>query len=162
MWLGLVLAAGAAPAAGGFQAPNSILAVGVGTPSLLSVRGEAWLGDEVEGELGVGVDGFDDPAFGADYAVRWRPDFTCFGCGGRVLVTLGLGLGGTVGPPPGFEGPWAFAAGPDLAGNLVAWVGPTVGLELGLRGGVGPGWVGTAFDRVAVRQWAIVSAGVAF
>jgi hypothetical protein len=163
MWLWtLVLEAQAAPQGSGFQSPNSILAVSVGSPTLLSIRGSAWLGDEIEGELGVGADQFDDLVLGFDYALRWRPDFACFGCGERVLVTIGLGIGGTVVPPPGFDGPWAFSAGPDLAANLVGWVSPTVGLQLGVRGGIGPAWVGTEFGEFEVEPWGFVSAGVAF
>ncbi len=158
----LWLAGAALAEEGGWQAPNSVVGVAVGTPTTWSVRGQAWFADEGEGELGVGVADLDDPNVAFDWAVRWRPDFACIGCGERVLVTIGLGAGGLVTPPPGWEGPWAFAVGPDLGANGVFWMSNKVGLELGGRVGFGPGWVGTDFDTAAVEPWAFLSLGLAF
>jgi hypothetical protein len=169
MLLPVVLAATAsaqsAPAAApAFRRPSSVLAVTAGSPVLVGVRAEQWLTDDVEGELGAGLQSTDtDPlALAFDWAIRWRPDFACLGCGGRALVTFGLGPGGTVVPPAGFDGPWAFAVGADLGANLVVWVSPNMALQLGARGGGGAAWTGTEFGALGGAGWGAGSLGVAF
>lgn len=146
----------------GYQSPNSIVGVSAGTPLTLSLRGEAWMADEIEGELGVGFRNLDDLDLGFDYAVRWRPDIGCIGCGGRVLLSLGVGPGGLVLPPPGFDGAWSFAVGGDLGANLVFWMSPTVGLDLSVRGGGGAAWTGTDLGDLSGTGWVMGTVGLAF
>jgi hypothetical protein len=146
----------------GYTWPNSVLGVTAGTPTTLGLRGEQWLSDDVEGELGVGVQSFEsfDPTF--DWALRWRPDFACFGCGSRALVTIGIGPGGTVVPPPAFDGPWGFAVGADLGVNLIVWTGPSVGVNVSGRGGGGVAWTGTDFSALGGTGWVMGTLGLAF
>lgn len=146
-----------------YQSPNSVVGVGAGTPSLLSVRGEAWFAEEATFELGIGVpQGFDVASPTADVALRWRPDIACINCGGRVLANFGIGAGSVFGPQDGFGGPWAFAVGPDVAGTGVYWLSSQLGLQVSLRGGFGPAWVGTDFDAIDTAGWFMGSAGLAF
>lgn len=146
----------------GYQPPNSTLGASVGTPWLVGGRGEAWFADELSAEIGAGTFGAVEDGFGLDLAVRWRPDGLCLGCDRRALVTIGLGLGGTIEPAPGFDGPWQFAAGPDLAVTFVYWFGPTYGLAISARGGGGPGWTGDRFDELTPTPWAFGTLGLAF
>ncbi|MCB9673381.1 MAG: hypothetical protein H6734_28215 [Alphaproteobacteria bacterium] len=159
MWLWLAVPAFAEEV---WKDPNALVGVSVGTPNLVSVRGAMWIGDEAEVEAGVGLPDPADPFPAADLAFRWRPDFACIGCGGRVLGTFGVGVGGLVTPPPDFDGPWAFAVGPDLAANLVWWASNKWGLQVGGRVGFGPAWVGTDFDAIEVKPWAFLTLGAAF
>src|SRR5205085_678083 len=128
-----------------YQSPNATVGVSVGTPWLVSVRGESWFADEASFEIGVGSFGAADSLIGLDYAIRWRPDFACFGCETRVLGTFGLGLGGTITSDidldggSAFDDPWGWAVGPDLAGTFTYWLSPTIGLTLTGRGGGGRG-----------------------
>ena len=145
-----------------YEPPNSTLGVSVGTPWLVGGRGEAWFADELSAELGGGTLGDVGTGFGLDTAVRWRPDVLCLGCEYRVSVTFGVGIAGLVEPAPGFDGPWAFAVGPDLIGTFVYWFSPTYGLALSARGGAGPGWVGDDFDAITLRPWAFGTVGLAF
>src|SRR5687767_13848408 len=98
----------AAALAQGYRSPNSTVGVSVGTPWLVSLRGEAWVGDEASFEVGVGTLGAVDQQIGLDWAIRWRPDFACFGCDGRVLATLGVGVGGLVTSDLALDGGSAF------------------------------------------------------
>jgi hypothetical protein len=143
------------------QSPNSTIGASVGSPYLLGGHGEAWLADEASVEVGAGALGGVEP-FGFDATLRWRPDILCLACGRRALVTLGVGVGTVVVPSVGFEGPWSFAAGPDLAATAVYWMSPAVGLALSVHGGIGPGWEGTAFDEITVAPWGFATAGLAF
>jgi len=162
-----LLAAGAAYAQG-YQSPNSTVGVGVGTPWLASVRGAAWVGDEVSFDLGVGTLGLVDQNLGFDTAAHWRPDFACFGCEGRVLATVGLGVGGIVTSDidlsggPAFDDPWAFAVGPDLVATGTYWLTPTIGLMASGRVGIGAAWVGDDFSEIGAGTWAFLTAGLAF
>lgn len=149
------------PTARAYQPPNSTLSASIGYPALLSGRGEAWLADELSVEIGAGALGEVDP-FGFDTSIRWRPDLLCFACGQRALVTLGFGAGGVINPPVGFDGPWAFAAGPDVAVTAIYWFSPVVGLSLSAHGGVGPGFVGDDFGDVSVEPWGFGGLGLAF
>ena len=164
----LLLLAAAAQAQQGYQSPNSTLGVGVGTPWLVSVRGEAWVGDEASFEVGVGALGAVDPDLGLDWAVRWRPDFGCFGCSGRVLVTLGAGVGGLVTSDLSLDGgsafdePWGFAVGPDLAATFTYWFTPTMGFMLSGRAGIGGAWVGDDLSVIEPTPWAFLTAGLSF
>lgn len=165
MLLPVVLATTAsAQSTPGFRRPSSVLAVTAGSPVLVGLRAEQWLTDDLEGEIGAGLRSTDlDPLpLAFDWALRWRPDFACLGCGGRALVTLGVGPGGTVVPPAGFDGPWAFAVGADLGANLVVWTSPNVALQLGVRGGGGAGWTGTDVGALGGAGWGAGSLGVAF
>lgn len=150
-----------APAALAYQPPNSTLGASLGYPSLVGGRGEAWLADELSAEIGAGTLGAADP-FGFDLTFRWRPDILCLACDKRALVTFGIGVGSTIIPPVGFEGPWAFAVGPDLAATAVYWLSPSLGLSLSAHGGVGPGWVGDALDEITVTPWGFGSFGLGF
>ncbi|MEZ4238691.1 MAG: hypothetical protein R3F59_21575 [Myxococcota bacterium] len=146
----------------GYQPPNSTLGVSGGTPWLVGARGEAWFADELSGEIGGGTLGEVDDNFGVDFAVRWRPDALCFGCESRALLTFGVAVAALIEPAPGFEGPWDFAVGPDLAATFVYWFGPTYGLAISARGGVGAGWTGDVFDEVTPRPWGFGTLGLAF
>lgn len=157
-----VATASAQDAGPGFKWPNSLVGVTGGTPMLLGLRGEQWLSDDVTGELGVGVTTVDDLELAFDWAFRWRPDFACLGCGTKALVTIGVGPGGTVIPPAGFDGPWVYSVGLDLGVNGVAWVGPAIGLTAGVRVGGGAQVEGTEFDDLAGTGWVMGSAGLAF
>lgn len=158
----------AAAVAQGYQAPNSTLGVGVGVPWLASVRGEAWVGDEASFEVGVGTLGLVEENLGLDTAVRWRPDFACFGCDGRVLATLGAGVGAIVTTDidlsggKAFDDPWAFAVGPDVAATGTYWFTPTIGFAVTGRGGIGASWVGDGFTDLGAAYWAHLTAGLAF
>ena len=151
-----------------YQAPNATLGVGVGTPWLVSVRGESWFADEAAFELGVGTLGSVDQQIGFDWAIRWRPDFACFGCETRVLGTFGIGAGGIITSDialdggKAFDDPWGWAVGPDLAGTFTYWMSPTLGLMLTGRGGVGAAWSGTDLDVLEVGYWAFLTGGLAF
>ena len=146
-----------------YQSPNSLVGVGAGTPSIVSLRGEAWFAEEASFEVGLGLPSdFELSNMNADAALRWRPDIACIGCGGRILATFGLGVGSVFGPSDGFGGPWAFAVGPDLIGTGIYWLTPQLGAQLSLRGGFGPAWVGTNFDDVGTAGWFMGSAGLAF
>ncbi|MBX2799560.1 MAG: hypothetical protein KTR31_17925 [Myxococcales bacterium] len=159
-------------AAQNFQSPNSTIAVSGGSPSALSLRGEAWLGASTSGEIGVGLPAdqltnlFGDesgavaPIF--DWALRWRPKPLCFGCGQRALISLGVGLGGTVTPDLELVGPWTYSAGLDLAGTGVYWFSPTFGLQATLRAGGGPQWVGPNLDEPEPAVWLFGGVGLAF
>jgi hypothetical protein len=163
MLLSWMLAVDARAETPAFRRPSSLLGVTAGTPVLLGARGSQWLTDDVEGSLGVGVSDLEgDLDLAADWAIRWRPDFACLGCGGRALVTLGIGPGGTVTPPAGFDGPWGFAVGADLAADLVVWVSPNLGLHLGVHGGGGAGWTGTELGEAGGTGWGAGTLGVAF
>jgi hypothetical protein len=146
----------------GYQSPNSTIGASVGTPWLVGGRGEAWFADELSAEIGAGTLGAVGDGFGLDAAVRWRPDGLCFGCTSRALLTLGIGIGGTIEPAPEFDGPWQFAVGPDVAATFVYWFGPTYGLAISARGGVGPGWTGDVFDELTPEPWAFGTLGLAF
>lgn len=162
MWLWSLAQTAVAQTDPGYSWPNALVGVTAGTPTTLGLRGEQWLSDDVTGEIGAGVTRFDELALAFDWAIRYRPDFACVGCGSKALVTFGAGPGGTVVPPPAFEGPWAYSVGLDLAANGVLWVGPAVGLTIGVRGGGGVGVVGTAFDDLSGTGWVMGTAGVAF
>lgn len=151
----------APPETPGHQQPNSTLGVSIGSPSLIGGHGEAWLADELSIEIGAGALGSVEP-FSFDATVRWRPDILCLACGHRALVTIGIGVGSVIVPSVGFEGPWSFAVGPDLAATGVYWMSPAVGLALSLHGGVGPRWEGTAFDALEVGPWGFATVGLAF
>src|SRR5690606_27777334 len=100
MWLATLLAISstAQGAAGdGWQDPTAMVGVGVARWGP-RVGGHSMVGDQVGAELGVGVRDLDIEQLVFDWAVYWRPDFACFGCGGRVLGTLGLGVGGPLSP----------------------------------------------------------------
>src|SRR5688500_4087670 len=132
----------------GYQPPNSTVGAGIGLPWLVSVRGEAWFADEGSFQLGVGTLGQIEQRLGLDWALRWRPDFACVGCDGRVLGTFGAGVGGTVASDidlaggSAFDDAWGFAAGPDLAGTFTYWMTNTAGLMATGNGGVGAAWAG--------------------
>jgi hypothetical protein len=158
----LILAASAAFGQS-YQSPNSMVGVSVGTPSLVSLRGEAWVAREASFELGVGApQDFDFEQLDLDVAIRWRPSIACINCGGRVLGTFGLGVGSVMGPEAGFDGPWAFAVGPDLVGSGVYWLSSQIGVQLSLRGGYGAAWTGTDFDQVGGAGWFFGTLGLAF
>lgn len=164
----LALVASLSAYAQNYQSPNSTVGVSVGTPWLVSVRGEAWFADEASFELGVGALGRAESQVGLDWALRWRPDFACLGCESRALVTFGLGVGGTVQSDLSFDGgaafddPWGFAVGPDLAATFAWWLSPTMGLTLGARGGVGAAWAGSDLDVIEPGSWAFLTGGLAF
>lgn len=146
----------------GYQTPNSTIGPSVGLPWLIGGRGEAWFADELSVELGAGTLGQVGDGFGMDAALRWRPDALCFGCEARTLLTLGVGVGSTIEPAPGFDGPWQFAVGPDLVATFIYWFGPTYGLAISARGGAGAGWEGTAIDEPSFAPWAFGTVGLAF
>lgn len=146
----------------GYQTPNSTIGASVGTPWLVGGRGEAWYADELTAEVGAGALGTVGEGLGVDVALRWRPDALCFGCTSRALATIGVGLGGTIEPVLTFDGPWTFAAGPDLAVTGVYWLSPTYGLALSLRGGGGWRWTGTALADGGVGPWGFATLGLAF
>lgn len=164
----LALSGLAAAADGGWQSPNTFVQLGVGTPWPLALHGEAMIGEDFSGELGVGLGGADgafdfgsgfDPGF--DFAVRYRPDFACFGCGGRVLVTLAGGVGGIVDPDASFDA-WSGSLGLDLDAALVWWATRSVGLTVGVRGGVGPAVDLGSFRVDGAAGWGWLEAGLAF
>lgn len=146
----------------GYQRPNSLVGPSVGSPWLVGGRGEAWYADELTAEIGAGALGAIGDGLGVDMALRWRPDGLCFGCESRTLLTIGVGVGGIIEPVLTFDGPWSFAAGPDLALTGVYWLSPTYGLALSLRGGAGYGWTGTAFDDYTIVPWGFATIGLAF
>ena len=150
------------PLASAYEPPNSTLGVSVGTPWLIGGRGEAWFADELSAELGAGTLGEVGNGFGLDTAVRWRPDILCFGCEFRLQLTFGIGIGALVVPDLELDGPWAFAVGPDLAGTFVYWFGPTYGLAISARAGMGAGWVGDDFSELTPKPWAWGTIGLAF
>lgn len=168
----LLLASGAA-AAPAYNTPNSLLGVSGGTPTVVSVRGEAWMSEAASFEVGGGVtagmldawlDGTegngDAPIF--DAALRWRPRFLCVGCGERVLGTFGLGVGSVVRPDPELLGPWTWAAGPDVVATMVIWSTPTFGWHVSARGGGGAQFLGNNFRDPSPAFWAFGSVGMAF
>jgi hypothetical protein len=145
-----------------FDPPNSTVSVsaGLGGEALaLGVRGEAWLGDELSGELGVTTDP-DFAIFGADLALRWRPDIVCIACDRRALGTFGIGVGGFLTPDLQLEDPWQWAVGPDAIATFVYWFDTAHGLTVSVRGGGGPKFNGTEMDGAA--GWGIGSVGFAF
>jgi hypothetical protein len=163
-WFAWMLAPDARADAPGWRYPSSVVGISAGSPSLLSVRGEQWLADDIEAEVGAGLRALEvEPVSAAfDWALRWRPDVACLGCGGRALVSFGVGPGGTVVPGPGFEGPIAFAVGGDVGANLVIWLNPNLGLNLSGRGGGGVGWTGSAVGDLAGAGWGMGTVGFAF
>jgi hypothetical protein len=162
MWLlGLAVPALAqAPADVDYTPPNNTVHAAVGTPYLLSVQAEQWFADQVSAQIGVGTDGAFE-SFGADWAIRWRPDFACFNCGERALVTLGVGPGGVI--DANFAGEeWGFVVGGDLDATGVYWFSTSVGFTLSVHGGLGAGWLGTSFDAIEPGYWLFGGAGLAF
>ena len=169
----LPLLATAAMAGPRFHTPNSLIGVSGGIPSVVSLRGEAWMTEGATFEVGVGAPlpllnawldgtaGRGEPAV-FDGALRWRPRFLCVGCGQRVLGTFGVGLGGLVTPAPELLGPWRWAVGPDVAATLVAWSTPEVGWQLSARVGGGPEFVGNRFREPQPALWAFGTVGMAF
>jgi hypothetical protein len=147
--------------AAAFDSPNSTVGASGGYPWLVGGRAEAWFADELSFELGAGALGEADP-LGVDLTFRWRPDVLCFACGGRALVTLGIGVTGLVRPDFELEDPWAWAVGPDVAATFVYWFNPAYGLMVGAHGGAGPGFVGDAFDDPSVEPWVFGTFGLAF
>lgn len=147
------------------QPPNSVLGVTVGATADgafgLGGRGEAWIADEVSVELGMTTDP-DFAGFGADLALRWRPDALCFACDRRVLATFGVGIAGSTVPDVKLASPWPWAVGPDVVGTVVYWLSPTYGLALSLRGGGGPRFVGDALDAAEPAGWGFATLGLAF
>jgi hypothetical protein len=156
-----VLLSAAAPAFGqDFQPPNSLVWGAVGTPWLVSGRGEAWLADQASVELGAGGLG-PEADLGFDWAVRWRPDPLCINCGQRDLLTLGIGPGGLV--VPSFDGgSWGLSVGADLGANYVHWLSPTLGLTISGRAGVGAGFLDLDVGNAEADFWAFGGAGLAF
>lgn len=146
----------------GYPSPNSTLGVSVGTPWLLGGRAEAWFADEASFEAGAGTLGAIGDGLGVDWAIRWRPDFVCIACDQRVQGSFGVGVGGLVTPDFTFDGPWAFAVGPDLVGTFVFWIDTKIGLQASGRAGVGAGWVGDDFSEVAAEPWLFLTVGMAF
>jgi len=159
-WLVAVLWWPMSASAQDFQAPNSLLWGAVGTPWLVSGRGEAWMADQVSFELGAGGLG-PDASLGFDWAIRWRPDPLCINCGERDLVTIGIGPGGLVVPPLDQDN-WGLAAGGDLGVNYVHWMSPTLGLTVSGRAGLGAQWPDLDFGDAELGFWAFGGAGVAF
>lgn len=146
-----------------YQAPNSIIGVGVGYPTLVTARGEAWIGDQVSTEIGVTwPTTLPIQSLTIDTALRWRPDALCIGCGGRGLLGFGLGVGGYVVPDLTLTDAWGFAAGGDLASTAVFWFTPTFGAQASARVGAGPGWVGDASAGLAPTVWTHGTVGLAF
>lgn len=156
----LMSAALASPPAAGWHRPNTLLGVG-GSPWGLSVRGETWLATEITGELGVGLRDFDPEQPVGDWALRWRPRFACFGCGERLLATLGVGVGGTILPDLS-GGPWGLGLGPDLVATGIWWASPGTGLQVSARAGFGPVITTDRFEVDVVEPWFALSGGVAF
>jgi len=142
-----------------FPSPNTLLWGSVGQPWLASVRGEAWFSDEATGELGVG--GFGDDTLGLDWAIRWRPDVLCFGCGGADLLTIGIGPGGLVAPPVDRDD-WGITAGGDLGLAYVHWLSKKTGLTVAARGGAGAAFTDLNVDQAGFGWWAFGGVGLAF
>lgn len=142
-----------------FQPPNTLVWASVGQPWVLSVRGEAWLADEITGELGVG--GLGDDALGLDWAIRWRPDALCIGCGGSDLLTIGLGPGGLVAPPVERDD-WGVVLGGDLGVAYVHWLSKKTGLTVAGRGGAGAAFVDADIGNSELGWWAFGGVGLAF
>jgi len=142
-----------------YPSPNTLLWASAGTPWLASVRGEAWLADEVTGELGLG--GLGDDTLGVDWAIRWRPERLCFGCGGSDLLTIGVGPGGLVAPPIDRED-WGLAVGGDLSIAYVHWLSKKTGFTVAGRGGAGAAFVDTDLQGAELGYWAFGGAGLAF
>lgn len=149
-----------AASAQGWRGPNALVGVGI-APWGPAVRGEAWMATEITGELGLGVRDLDPSAPVADWALRWRPRFACFGCEGRALATVGLGVGGTVAPDLS-GGPWALGVGPDFAATAVYWASGSTGLQVTGRAGFGPTVLTDAVALGVYEPWFMVSAGLAF
>lgn len=147
-----------------FQSPNTLLTAAVGRPWLVSARAEAWIGDGVTGEVGVGALG-DGAAWegliGVDWAIRWRPDALCFGCGSRNLLSVGVGPGGWVVPPLERDGV-GLAAGGDLGLAYVHWLTRQTGFTVSGKVGGGAGWQDLEVADAAGVWWAYLGAGVAF
>jgi hypothetical protein len=145
-----------------YTPPNTTVHAAVGTPLTLSLQGEQWFADQASFQVGLGtraVDGGFD--LGGSWAARWRPDFACFNCGGRVLATLGIGPGGLVAAD--LEGgPWGFVVGGDLDATGVYWFSSYVGFTLSVHGGVGAGWSGSDFSALEPGYWLFGGAGLAF
>ena len=163
------LASAAEPASNaGWQAPNTFVQLGVGAPWPIALHGEAMLSEDFSGELGIGLAGQEgatdfgsgfDPGF--DYAIRYRPDFACFGCGGRVLVTLAAGIGGLVDPDADFSA-WNGSIGLDVDAAFVWWASRSVGVTAGLRAGVGPAIDLRTLAVDGAAGWGWLEAGLAF
>ncbi|HHO53116.1 MAG TPA: hypothetical protein ENK18_20135 [Deltaproteobacteria bacterium] len=158
-----VFLASLSAAAQHYQAPNSIVGVGVGYPTLITARGEAWIGDQVSTEIGVTWPStIPIQSLTIDTALRWRPDALCIGCGGRGLLSFGAGAGGYVVPDLTLTESWRFAAGGDLVGTAVFWINTTFGLQASARAGGGPGWVGLGTTGITPAIWAHGTVGLAF
>ncbi len=143
-----------------YDSPNAMVQATVGVPWLAGLQSENWIANDATLELGLGVDDTFE-TFGGTWALRWRPDLLCFGCGDRVLVTLGVGPGGLV--TADFEGgPWGFVVGGDLAASGVYWIDTTVGVSLTIHGGFGAGWRGTDFSEITPQGWVVGGLGLAF
>lgn len=147
-----------------WEPPNALVGVGIGAPWGVSVRGEAFLAEQVSGELGVGLNDFSLDTPMADWALRWRPDLVCFGCDQKLQASLGIGIGGTVrvDPEEGFAGTWSLGVGPDLVASGVYWFSSNAGLQLTGRVGFGPTLLTDGFAVDVVEPWAMISAGLAF
>lgn len=156
----LLTAAALAASPTGWHRPNSLVGVGV-SPQGPSVRGEAWLATEITGELGVGLRDFDTERPMGDWALRWRPRFACFGCGERLLATLGVGVGGTVLPDLS-GGPWGLGLGPDVVATGIWWASRSTGVQVSARAGFGPVVSTDGFEVDVVEPWFTLSAGLAF
>lgn len=169
MLLLVVTAAVAAP----LHTPNSLLGVSAGTPTLVSVRGEAWMAEAASFEIGGGVPletieaWLDGAALGSspitfDAVLRWRPRFLCVACERPLSASFGLGLGTQITPNVELLGPWTWALGPDVVATLVAWSSPTLGWHFSVRAGGGPEWTGNELRQPTPTFWAHGTLGLAF
>jgi hypothetical protein len=166
--LALSLVAHAADA--GWPNPHSFVDLAVGSPWVVSLQAESLLGEEVSGQIGVGIAGADGlvdfasgQQFGANWAIKYRPAWACLGCGGRTAGSFGAGIGGLVTPPPDFKGGgWNASAGLDVDGRVVYWSGHTTGFTAGLEGGVGPAYDFGAKEVSGAAGWGWLLLGVVF
>jgi hypothetical protein len=147
-------------AAQDYPTPNTLLWGAVGEPWLVSAKAEGWLGEAFTGEVGVGGLGL-DATIGFDWALRWRPDALCFGCGHCDLLTIGIGPGGLVAPPINWDD-WRFAAGGDLGLAYVHWLSPKTGVTVAAHGGAGAGWVDLNIAESSFQWWGFGGLGLAF
>lgn len=157
LWLGSLAGAQESPVR--MPDPNVIVGAAAGRPALVSLRAEGWLADQLSVEVGFGLPGLDVDELAADLTLRLRPDLLCFGCGGRDLLTLGVGVAG-VGTADRRIQDWRLAVGPDVAVTGVHWLNPKLGLQATVRGGAGPTFTGAGAD--AVDGWVFAGAGLSF
>jgi hypothetical protein len=118
--------------------PWFIVKGGIGLPNLLNAEIEVYVHPNWTVSAGYGV-GLLPSVFSA--SVRWRPDATCFGCGGRNLFTIGFGIDGMVAPLENGNAEGLITASADAfyLHRFAEHFGWLIGIRLGIGPTIGGG-----------------------